>query len=270
MRVLERSLQAQLDIELQPADFAEIVFARIEEHPVEQRRGRFERRRIAGTQLAVDFDQRLARGANGVLIERARKDHAGVVALGEEDVHAGDAGVGQAPPTNPAVSGLLASSSTSPVWRLTRSATEYAPSRSASGNVHLRHLGLDQFLVERLGDAPVRRDQHFSAARVLDLVRKLAIHQAFGKVPVELAVAQRDALDLIEGAQNVFVGLHAQRAQEDRAQEFALAVDAHVQNVLGVVLELHPGAAVGNDLPQEIDCGCWPFRRRRRASGATG
>ena len=28
-------------------------------------------------------------------------------------------------------------------------------------NVHLGDLGLYQFLVERLGDAPVRRDQHF-------------------------------------------------------------------------------------------------------------
>ena len=95
---LQRRFQAQLDIELQPADLAEIVFARIEEHAVEKRRGGFERRRIAGTQLAIDFDQRLARGTDGVLIERAREDHAGVVAVGEENVHAGDAGFRQAPP----------------------------------------------------------------------------------------------------------------------------------------------------------------------------
>src|SRR6202034_2473599 len=49
-----------------------------------------------------------------------------------------------------------------------------------------------------------------------------------------------------------FVRLHSQRAQENRAQEFALAVDAHVKNVLRVVLELYPRAAVGNDLPEEI------------------
>ncbi len=69
---------------------------------------------------------------------------------------------------------------------------------------------------------------------------------------MQIAVAQRDALDLVERAQNFFVGLHAQGAQEDRAQEFALAVDADVENVLGVVLEFDPRAAIGNNFPQEV------------------
>ena len=43
-----------------------------------------------------------------------------------------------------------------------------------------------------------------------------------------------------------------ERAQEDGAQELALAVDAHVQRVLLVVLELHPRSAIGNDLAQEV------------------
>ena len=59
--LIERSLKTQLDVELQAADFAEIVLARVEKHSVEERRGGFERRRIAGTQLAVDFDQRFFR-----------------------------------------------------------------------------------------------------------------------------------------------------------------------------------------------------------------
>ena len=95
---VERRFQAELDVEFQAAHAAEIVLARVEEHAVEQRRGRFERRRIAGTQLAVDFDQRFARGTDGVLIERAGKHHADVVAIGEEDVHAGDARFGKRRP----------------------------------------------------------------------------------------------------------------------------------------------------------------------------
>ena len=77
---------------------AEIVLARIEEHPVEQRRGGFERRRIARTQLAVDFDQRFARRLDGVLVQRAREHHADVVAVGEEDIDAGDARFGERSP----------------------------------------------------------------------------------------------------------------------------------------------------------------------------
>ena len=51
----------QLDVELQAADAREVILARIEEHAVEQRRGGVERRRVAGTQLAVDLDQRFLR-----------------------------------------------------------------------------------------------------------------------------------------------------------------------------------------------------------------
>ncbi len=81
--LVERSLEAQLDIELQAADLAEIVFARVEEHAVEKSGGGLKRRRIAGTQLAVDFDQRFLGRADGVLFERAGDDDADVVALRE-------------------------------------------------------------------------------------------------------------------------------------------------------------------------------------------
>ena len=69
----ERRFEAELDVEFQAADAAEIVFARIEEHAIEKRSGCFERRRIAGTQLAVDFDQRFARRPDGILIESAAR-----------------------------------------------------------------------------------------------------------------------------------------------------------------------------------------------------
>ena len=51
-------LVVQLDVELHAAHAREIVLARVEEHALEQLGGGVERRRIAGTQLAVDLDQR--------------------------------------------------------------------------------------------------------------------------------------------------------------------------------------------------------------------
>src|SRR4029077_21048310 len=95
---LQRSFQTKFDIELQPADFTEIVFARIEEHSVEKRGSRLERWRIAGAQLAVNLDQRLARGADGVFVERARNDHTGIVSIGEEDIDGSDARLRQCSP----------------------------------------------------------------------------------------------------------------------------------------------------------------------------
>src|SRR4029077_5454778 len=102
------------------------------------------------------------------------------------------------------------------------------------------------------GDALVRSNQNVFRTRMLDLLRELAVDQTFGNIPEEIAIAQRDALHLIERAQNVFIRLHAQRAKENRAEEFALAIDADVENVLRVVLEFHPRAAVGNNLAQEV------------------
>ncbi len=63
--VIERRIEAKLDIELQAADAAEIVLTRIEEHAAEKVRGGFKRRRIAGTQLAIDFDERFLGRADG-------------------------------------------------------------------------------------------------------------------------------------------------------------------------------------------------------------
>ena len=52
-------LVVQLDVELHAAHAREIVLARVEEHALEELRGGVERGRIAGTQLAVDFEQRV-------------------------------------------------------------------------------------------------------------------------------------------------------------------------------------------------------------------
>ncbi len=70
--------------------------------------------------------------------------------------------------------------------------------------------------------------------------------------PEELLVADDQAVHGVEGAQNVFARTQTKRAQEDRAQELALAVDTNVEHVLLVVLEFHPRSAVGNDLAQEV------------------
>src|SRR6202020_1071885 len=55
-------------------------------------------------------------------------------------------------------------------------------------------------------------------------------------------------------------------AQEDRAQELALAVDTDVERVLLVVLELNPAAAVRNDLAEEVGA---VVRRLKEDAGRT-
>ena len=112
----------------------------------------------------------------------------------------------------------------------------------------LQNLGVD--LAARVSD--------FVARLVLDAAGQLHAEQVrrllAGGIerPEKLLVANRDAVGGVERLQNVFAGTQAEGAQENRAQEFALAVDADIEHVLLVVLELYPRSAVGNDLAQEV------------------
>ena len=68
--LVERRVQLQLGVELQPADAREVVLLRVEEHVLEQVARAVERRRIARPQAAVDLDQRLFVLLDRVLLQR--------------------------------------------------------------------------------------------------------------------------------------------------------------------------------------------------------
>src|SRR4030095_16425930 len=60
--------------------------------------------------------------------------------------------------------------------------------------------------------------------------------------------AQNQLVDAVEAPDDLVGAAQTQGAEEDRRQELPLAIDADVEQVLRVVLELHPRAAVGDDL----------------------
>ena len=84
--LVERRVQLQLGVQLQPADAREVVLLRVEEHVLEQRARAVEGRRIARTEAPVDLDQRFLVGVDRVLLQRRREDRSDLVALGEEDL----------------------------------------------------------------------------------------------------------------------------------------------------------------------------------------
>ena len=84
--LVERRVQLQLGVQLQPADAREVVLLRVEEHVLEERPRAVERRRIARPQAAVDLDQRLFVRVDRILLQRRRQHRADLVALGEEDL----------------------------------------------------------------------------------------------------------------------------------------------------------------------------------------
>src|SRR5438067_1726247 len=75
---------AHLDIEFQATDAREVELARIEKHSFQQAICSLHRRWVAGTHLAIDFQQRIHRLADCVLLKRLRNDDANIVTFGKE------------------------------------------------------------------------------------------------------------------------------------------------------------------------------------------
>lgn len=76
---------AHLDVELQPAHAGEIKLARIEEHRFEQLVGSLNCRRIAGPHLPVDFQKRIDRLGDDILLQRLRENGTDIVTFREKD-----------------------------------------------------------------------------------------------------------------------------------------------------------------------------------------
>ena len=88
--LVERRVQLELRVQLQPADAREVVLLRVEEHVLEQRPRAVERRRIARPEAPVDLDQRLLVRMDRILLQRVAEDRPDFVPLGEEDLDAID------------------------------------------------------------------------------------------------------------------------------------------------------------------------------------
>ena len=240
----------QLDVELHAPHAREIVLARIEEHAIEKLRGRVERRRIAGAQFAVDFDQRLVLRFDAVLPDGRGNHRTHVVALGEEYFEAVDSGLDELGDVG---GGQLL----------------VGVDHDLAGR-HVDHIGGDESALQIIGrhldllDARLlnllherRRDllalaHDGFAAFSRDGVRKLQADEAVVHHPVKLLILNADLVHAVERPQDLLVGLQTQGAQEHRSVELALAVDAHVKQVLDVVFKLHPASAIGDDLTQEV------------------
>src|SRR5579864_8694263 len=246
----------QFDVELQTAHAGKVILARVEEHAVEQRRGRIERRRIAGTQLAVDFDQRFLRRLHRIALQGLADHRAHIVALGEEQAHLDHAGIENLRNLVGRELGVgfehdFAGGGVDDVAGSPR-AFEVADVNFDFGDLRLLNI------LQNLGIDLAAGVRDFVSRLVLDAVRELHAQQVrrllAGRIerPVKFLVANHEAVHGVERAQNVFAGSQAQGAQENRAQELALAVDADIEHVLLVVFEFHPRTAIGNDLSEEI------------------
>ena len=114
----------------------------------------------------------------------------------------------------------------------------------------------DQEILEpvalELGHHPGRqfdagRGDGFSGARIYQVGHRLDAAHALGnelRFPTVLVTRVLDGV--VEESEDV-LGRHAEREQERRHGKLAPAVDADVDDILGVELEVEPRAAIGND-----------------------
>src|SRR6185369_12176027 len=124
-------------------------------------------------------------------------------------------------------------------------------------NLDLRDLGFDDLLHQGSGNFFALPDDGFAALG--DGVRQLHAEQAVGNLPIKLLVLNGDLVDAVEGLENLLVGGKTERAQKYGTVEFALSVDTHVKEILGIVLELNPAPAIGYDFAEEVALGRHAF-----------
>src|SRR6266545_6624988 len=252
----EGGVAPQLGVELEPAHPREVVFLRVQEHPFEEVAGGVEGRRVSRPHAPVDLDEGLLGALDGVLLDGEGHHGPDVVPLGEEDLEGADLAVlGLDHGEHARGEGLVALQD-----HLARPGVHHV--RDAEGplqvglrDLHLRHVQLLELLHVGGGDPLAGVDDLLAPAGgvlgAVDGARELEAGQVLRDLPGELALPHQDLVAAVERAQDVGVRAQAHGPQEDGGEELPLPVDPDVEQVLGVVLELHPAPPVGDDLGRE-------------------
>ena len=246
--LVERRVQLQLGVQLQPADPREVVLLRVEEHVLEERPRAVERRGITRPQPAVDLDQRLFVRVDRILLERGRQHRANFVLLGEEDL-------------DPLDVLLLRHRDDARLERLVGLEDHFAGRRvdHVGGGVRPLELrighfdGLDARLLQggqRAGVDLLAGGGHRVAA-CLEVLGRAQPEEAVADAPEDRSALEQQPIHRVEAPDDLVRPAQAEGAEEDGRQELALPIDADVEQVLRVVLELHPRAAVRDDLRDE-------------------
>ena len=233
-------------VHLDAADRGEVVALRIEEQRVEHRLRGVERRRLARTHDAIDVEQRVL--ARHVLVDRQRVADIGA------DIDVVDVQERQ----------LLVAGVVERLQRLLGDllagfGVDFAGLRI---DEILGEVMADQFLIAQpqrlealLGELPrlahgellAGFEHHLAGVGVDQIVDRLVAAQPVGverHAPAVLGALVGDLL--VEGVEDLLPA-HAERIEQRRHRDFAAAVDTRVNDILGVELDVEPGAAIGND-----------------------
>ena len=232
-------------VELHPAHRGQVVAIRGEEQVLEQVLCRLLGRRLAGTHHAVDFDQRFQFVARGIQAQRVGHVGTAIQLIGVESVDVVDAHLRQAGEDLIVQLGVafhhhFAGFLVDDVLRQRTAVEVFAR------NLEFGNFSLLQLANMARGDAAALLDNDLAAH--LDIEgRHITTQTRRDQRHLVVAVlVDGEGVHLVEHVEDFF-RLVTQRAQQNRGRQLAPAVDTHEYHVLGVELEVQPGATVGND-----------------------
>ena len=245
--VVERFVQLELVVQLQAADLRQVVALRVEEQVVEQVLRRLERRRIARAQAAVDLHDRLVRRLQLVGDQRVAQVRADVQVVDEETLNS-LMPCSRSSSSFASVSSSLHCRMTSPVASSMTSLRGDLADQVGDLDGQALDVRVLQLLDRELGELAVLLDQDLARVRVADVAAgALAGEQVvLDRLRVLLVRLEEDGLGVVEVVEQL-LGRVAERAQQHGRVQLAAAVDADVEQVLRVELEVEPRAAVRDD-----------------------
>ena len=264
----------ELVVQLEAADLREVVALGVEEQVVEERLRRLERRRIARAEAPVDLHDRVFGRLHLLREQRVAEVAADVETVDEEDLELLDARFAELlelvrrhflVDLEDDLAGLLVDD----VVRRDLARELLDVGREA---IDLRLL---QLLHRGLGELGVLLDDHLAAD--LDVARRALAGEelVLDRLRVLAALLEEHRLGVVEVVEEVLRRV-AERAEEHRRVHLPAAVDADVDDVLRVELEVEPRAAVRDDARasrgacrSSASCPC-RGRRRRPGCGAAG
>ncbi len=238
-------IEAEAHVELDAAHGRQVVAFGIEEEAAEQGLRRLTRRRFAGAHDAVDVTQRLVAILGLVGLQRVADPGAGVVVVDVEQDELVD-------PRGVELFEILGGHF---VAGLDIDFAGGLVDQVIGAVAAEDFLGRDQQRVEPVlrrlvgetrADLVAGGEDDFAGLGVDDVeggLRSAPVLDDEGNLPAVFGALEDEAV--IEGVED-FLARHAQRIEQAGDRQLALAVDADVDDVLGVEFEVEPRAAIGD------------------------
>ena len=239
-------IEVEAHVHLHPADRREVVALGVEEQRLEHRLGAFDCRRLARTHDAIDVEQGVL--SRGILVdlERVADIGADIDVVDVEHRQLLEAGLQEL--RERLLGNLLAGLGVDLAGRRVVEILGdiLAIEIGVAGAQRLQAL-LGQLAGGAHGQLPAGLDGHFARVGVDEVDGSLDALHALGFVRHAPAVLETAVDDLaIECRQDLFA-VEAKRVEQRRHRDLAATVDAGVDDVLGVELDIEPGAAIGDD-----------------------